>query len=172
VDASDILKYGHRTVLATVDGLPEAEWYTPNVCGVWSVKDILAHLASFEHMLVDVLNSLLCGTPTPALDRYRAGLAFNDDEVASRQDKGVHEVFAEYRDTHAEAARLLEQVPVEMRRLKGSLPWYGEAYDLEDFLVYTFYGHKREHCAQINVFKDSLTRQAAFGQQSMESVVI
>jgi len=76
VNASDILKYGHRTVLATLDGLPEAEWYTPNVCGVWSVKDILAHLASFEHMLVDVLNSLLCGTPTPTLDRYRAGLQF------------------------------------------------------------------------------------------------
>jgi len=72
----------------------------------------------------------------------------------------VGDVLAEYRDTHAEAARLMQQVPFEMRRLKGSLPWYGEEYDLEDFIVYTFYGHKREHCAQINVFKDLLARDA------------
>ncbi len=44
----DILKNGHLTVLRTVDGLPDHTWEMGGVCGVWSVKDILAHLASFE----------------------------------------------------------------------------------------------------------------------------
>ncbi|MGQ9887993.1 MAG: maleylpyruvate isomerase N-terminal domain-containing protein [Aggregatilineales bacterium] len=48
VNANDILKYGHLTVLQAVDGLPPADWETPGVCGVWSVKDIVAHLASYE----------------------------------------------------------------------------------------------------------------------------
>ena len=29
-------------------------------------------------------------------------------------------------------------------------------YSLEDFIVYTFYGHKREHSAQIAAFRDRL----------------
>jgi hypothetical protein len=29
-------------------------------------------------------------------------------------------------------------------------------YALDDFIVYQYYGHKREHCAQIAVFRDKL----------------
>ncbi len=59
MNARDVLKYGHLTVLRTIDGLPKADWETSGVCGYWSVKDLIAHLASFEHVLVDVLNSFL-----------------------------------------------------------------------------------------------------------------
>jgi hypothetical protein len=38
----------------------------------------------------------------------------------------------------------------------GTLPWYGPEYALDDFIVYSYYGHKREHSAQINVFRDQL----------------
>lgn len=53
MNASDILKYGQLTVLHTIEGFPEAEWDTPGACGVWSVKDIIAHLTSYEHVLAD-----------------------------------------------------------------------------------------------------------------------
>jgi hypothetical protein len=33
MNASDILKYGHLTVLRTIDGLPQADWETSGVCG-------------------------------------------------------------------------------------------------------------------------------------------
>jgi hypothetical protein len=162
MNTNTILKYGHETVLAAVDGLPEAEWYTPGVCGEWSVKDIIAHLASFEHMLVDVLHSLLGDGPTPNLDKFGQDYEqFNETEVEVRRSKSVAEVLAEYTDTHTQAARLLTQIPYEGRRLNGTLPWYGEEYDLEDFIVFTFYGHKQEHCAQIGVFRDQLVRELA-----------
>jgi hypothetical protein len=38
----------------------------------------------------------------------------------------------------------------------GLLPWYSAEYDLEDYITYAFYGHKREHCAQIAVYRDTL----------------
>ena len=46
MNAVDILKYGQQTVLHTLEEFPEAAVDTPGACGVWSVKDILAHLAS------------------------------------------------------------------------------------------------------------------------------
>ena len=55
-----------------------------------------------------------------------------------------------------ETILLLENIPVEQRRQVGALPWYGAGYTLEDFLVYTFYGHKREHGAQIDGFRSRL----------------
>jgi len=128
------------------------------VCGVWSVKEIIAHLASFEHMLVDLLTSFVSRDPvaTTYLDQYQEmGLAFNDRQVALRKDKTPGQVLAEYRDTQAKNMMLIAQIPVETMRRAGALPWYGMEYDLEDFIVYTFYGHKREHMAQINVFKDT-----------------
>ena len=42
MNASDILKYGHQKVLQTLDGLPDRDRETTDVCGVGSVKDIVA----------------------------------------------------------------------------------------------------------------------------------
>src|SRR5262245_58811 len=95
MNASDILKYGHLTVLRAVDGLPEPAWEAGGVCGVWSVKDIIAHLASYEHVLKEVLSSFQNdsampssspgGSATPTLNAFVApGGQFNDAEVARR----------------------------------------------------------------------------------------
>lgn len=157
MNAVDVLKYGHQTVLDNIAGLPNPDWLTPGVCGVWSVKDIIAHLASFEHMLIEVLSTFSSKGPTPILEKRAAlGDAFNDVEVASRKDRPVAEVLAEYEDAQAETMVLIRQIPVETIRRSGSMPWYGDEYALDDFIVYTYYGHKREHCAQIAVYRDSL----------------
>jgi len=160
MNADDVLKYGHFTVLRTLEGLDHAHWDTPDVCGVWSVREIIAHLASFEHMLVAVLNSLLEGpSSTPLLDSFKIDqLLFNDVQVASRASMGPQAVYDEYQKTQTEIMALIAQIPLDRRREPGILGWYGAEYDLEDFLVYSFYGHKREHCSQIAVFRDLLKK--------------
>lgn len=156
MNAVDVLRYGHGTVLGSLDGVPETEWTTPGVCGVWSVKDLVAHLASYELTLVDVLTSLTGGGPTPTLDRFKQGPAFNDAEVAAYQGLAAEEVRDAYTRAHEQVMALIADIPEERRRLPGTLPWYGAEYALDDFIVYAFYGHKREHSAQIDVFKDKL----------------
>lgn len=159
--ADDVLKYGHYTVLRSLDGLDHAHWDRPNVCGVWSVRQIIAHLASFEHVLIAVFNSLLDGPQsTPLLDSIRSDpLRFNDVQVAERDQMSPQDVFDEYQKIQAQTMSLIAQIPPEMRRQAGILAWYGSEYDLEDYLAYSYYGHKREHCAQINVFRDTLKSQ-------------
>jgi len=155
MNASDILMYGHGTVLQTIEGLPESAWETPGACGVWSVKDIIAHLTSYEHVLVDVLSAFVGGGPTPYLNKYTdPGGQFNDSEVELRKGKTVREVLGEYNDTHEQVRSLVARIPVETFRQTGTLPWYGMEYALDDFIVYTQYGHKREHSAQIAAFRD------------------
>jgi hypothetical protein len=158
MNALDVLKYGHQTVLRTIDGVPKTEWETPGVCGRWSTREIIAHLASYEHVLVEVLNTFLGDEPTPYLDQFRASQGFNDAQVALRKDNSVAQVLAEYEEVHARTMALVVQIPEETRRRPGTLPWYGMEYALDDLIVYQYYGHKREHMAQINVFRDRFSR--------------
>ena len=157
MNATDILKYGQGTVLQAIEGLPESAWETPGACGVWSIKDIIAHLASYEHVIVDVLSTFVGGGPTPYLSKFtEPGGGFNDSEVALRKGKTVKEVLGEFQDTHAQVMSLAARIPAETFRQTGTLPWYGMEYALDDFIVYTQYGHKREHSAQVAALRDHL----------------
>ena len=156
--ANDILKYGHYFFLKTLDGIDEAHLNDGGVCGEWSVKDIVAHLAATELVLFDVLQWVQDNNfPTPNLRSYgELREAWNDIEVEKRKGMSYQEVLDEYNRLNAQNAELINTVPLDLQRKTGALSWYGDVYDLEDFIVYTFYGHKREHGAQINLFKDRL----------------
>lgn len=160
MNAIDMLQYGHQAVLEAVHDWPATEWETPGVCGEWSVKDIIAHLTAFEHVLDEVLSSLLIeGFPTPTLDHFQQEFQnFNDNEVALRRHLSPQVVLAEYKTAQAQTQALMERLPAEVPQQNGALVWYGVEYDLEDFIVHTIYGHKREHSAQIATFRDRLTR--------------
>lgn len=156
MNALDVMMWGHRTVVRTLNSFPEEEWYTQGACGYWSVKDLVSHLASFELMLVEALENCLQPGETSLLDQFIAdGQAFNDEQVDRlRADRKMEAVLEEYTTAHKRVWAVAEQISPEMWEREGIFPWYGKEYDLEDFVVYSFYGHKREHCGQIQVFRD------------------
>ncbi len=157
MNALDILKYGQGTALQAIDGLSDSDSEKPGACGVWSIKDIIAHLASYEHMMLDVLSSIVGSGSTPYLSKFTdPNTNFNDSEVAARKGISFKEVIGEFQDTHTQVMSLAERIPAETFRQTGTLPWYGMEYALDDFIVYTQYGHKREHSAQIAAFRDYL----------------
>jgi hypothetical protein len=161
MNACDVLKYGHLTVLGSTDALTEEEWNTPGACGVWSIKNIIAHLASYEIAISEILGSFVDGSPTPTLDRMydRAG-NFNDVEVAARSELTPNETLDEYIKHNMRTADLIQKISPDTLRQTGTILWYGAEYSLDDLLVYMDYGHKREHCGQITVFRDKLRASA------------
>jgi hypothetical protein len=156
----DILKYGDLTLLGTIKGIPEEEWKTPNVCGWWSVKDIMAHMISYELLHADVLDTFLGAEPGAYMrEMAQGGEKFNQVQVARRKDVSVSGVMGEYKDSHNRVMELAERIPPETYRQNGTIPWYGVEYCLDDFIVYTNYAHKREHSAQVNIFRDKLKQR-------------
>jgi hypothetical protein len=85
-----------------------------------------------------------------------SGQNFNDHQVAKRKDMSRYQVLAEYESVQAQTMMLIAKIAPEVLPQIGTIPWYGPEYSLDDLIVYAFYGHKREHCSQINVFKDKL----------------
>jgi hypothetical protein len=161
MNAKDILFYGNRTMMQTLSGVPAAERETRDVCGWWSTKHIVAHLASFEWFLVDALSAFGGGEPTGAMERMaRLGnQGFNDYEVEQRAGNSYAAVLAEYNQAHNRTLEQVAQIPAETLREAGRIPWYGMEYALDDLIVYQYYGHKREHMAQVGVFIDLLKAQ-------------
>lgn len=159
--ALDILEYGHKTVLDSVAGLTESAWNTTGAAGEWTPKDIMAHLASFEHILLDVLEGLRGAQNMPTLNRWLQDPArFNTFEVKVRQHLSAQAIVTEYTTIFDETINQIIRIPEHRLRQAGALPWYGAEYDVEDFIVYTFYGHKREHSAQIAALRGRLTPAA------------
>jgi hypothetical protein len=154
MNADDVFRYGHLTVLGCVQGIPDAEAETPGVCGVWSARDVISHLASYELATGDVFAGILGEETGPTLDLLLSeGATFNDDQVAQRQGQSLSQALDEYTAAYERADDLLQRIPLPQRRQAGILPWYGAEYDLEDVIAYMSYGHKREHSAQIAEFR-------------------
>lgn len=158
MNAQDVLKYGHLTFLKSLERIPEARWQDNGVCGVWSAKDVIAHLASYEVLLVEILSQIAGqNLPTPTLDLLLGDWeGFNDKQVEHRREMDSDTVLAEYKDAHEGVRRIAVTLEPKRFTKTGTLPWYGEAYSLDDYIVYQFYGHKREHAAQLEVFADDL----------------
>lgn len=152
----DVLHYGHRSLMKNIAAFPKDEYLTPGACGTWSVKDIVAHLASYEQVLVEVTMELQGEEPTPTLDLFRTEERFNDRQVEERREQSFEATLEEYVGSFEHAVASVGELPEEKLTATGALAWYGDEYDLEDFLVYSFYGHKREHSAQIAALRDRL----------------
>jgi hypothetical protein len=108
----DVLKYGHRTFISALDDFPSGAVNRPGACGMWSVKDIVAHLASYELLLVDVLNAQLGETATPSLNQlFAQGEQFNDSQVEVRQSYSFEQVLGEYNAAYAQVMALAARIP-------------------------------------------------------------
>jgi uncharacterized protein (TIGR03083 family) len=153
MNAAEQLENSHVLAIQALDDLRNVDWDIPNACGTWSVKDVVAHLASYEHLLLDVLHTFLGdASDAPYLSEYaKNSQAFNDAEVAKRAYHTAQQVVDEYEETHAEAVSLLEQMPVEKLSEKGTMPWNKER-SLND-LVASLSNHTQRHCDEIIAFR-------------------
>jgi uncharacterized damage-inducible protein DinB len=157
MDAITIMFYGNRTFMAALEGLDTAHWETAGACGIWSVTDIVSHLAAYEQLIGDVLGMAAGVAEKPMWDRFMAAYqTWNDETVAERRGLTPEQALAGYAAAYEERMLRARQLSPELMATPGTIPWYGDQYSLDDYIVYTDYGHKREHAAQVMAFRDVL----------------
>jgi hypothetical protein len=147
VNADDVLMYGQGEIDALIDRFAPRDW-TAIALGVWTTKDLVGHLGAFEVRFREALTAFLGEPPVTAI--LNSPLAtFNDDQAAIRRDWSVEAIVDEFRAAHRDVMVLVSRVSAERWREVGTIPWYGPQYSLDDLVVYTMYGHKREHAPQL-----------------------
>jgi uncharacterized damage-inducible protein DinB len=152
MNPTDMLNASHEMVIQAVDGLPESEWEVPGACGEWSVKEIIAHLASYEHLLVEALTAFPTEVPAAYLRALKQPATFNATEVEARRYQTAQQIMDESHETQLQTTSLLAKIPAEMVEQKGTIPWYNKDACLSD-LISSICTHTRNHCLQITQFR-------------------
>ena len=157
MNSSEALENAYTLFLQSVENLRPVEWDIPNACGTWSVKDIVAHLTFYQHVLADALHSVLDKEPTPYLSKWLSTEQdqLNHAEVEVQGGETAQQVLQDLDETQGQTLALLKQVPPEVLNQKGRLADYRQAWTdrtLDD-LVTGIALHMRRHCEQIKAFR-------------------
>jgi hypothetical protein len=93
-------------------GLSEAQLMIPGVTGKWSVRDILAHVTTWEEEALEHLPLVLRGGRPPRYSSTYGGIdAFNALKTEQKNNLSLAQVLQEMHDVHRRLIAYLESVP-------------------------------------------------------------
>jgi hypothetical protein len=106
-----------RSLQKSYTGLPDSELLKPGVTGEWSVRDILAHVTTWEEEALKHLPTILNGEKSPRYSTTHGGInAFNTHMTEQKRSLTLAEVRREFDDIHRRLIRFIESVPEEQFR--------------------------------------------------------
>jgi len=136
-------------------GLSDAEMLTPGVTGRWSVRDIVAHVITWEEEALKHLPLIQKGGTPPRYSVLFGGIdAFNAQMTERRKDLSLAEVLSRAETTHGRLINFLSTVPED--QFIGETP-------LRHRLRLDTYGHYPKHAGPIRKWRE--TRGSCAGLQ-------
>jgi hypothetical protein len=116
MDRQQLLQRLDRAWAALQDsyaGLPDARLLEPGVAGEWSVRDILAHVTTWEEEALKDLPVIAAGGRPPPYRAFGGLDAFNAQMAAQRRGLPLAEVRRQAGETHARLLAYLGAVAEE-----------------------------------------------------------
>src|SRR6266851_5464996 len=99
---------------ASCAGLSEAQLAEPGVTGDWSVKDVLAHVSTWEGEALKYLPLILAGGRPPRYSTQYGGIdAFNAQIMEQKRGLSAAEVRAQLDETHRRLRDFVLSAPDE-----------------------------------------------------------
>jgi hypothetical protein len=93
-------------------GLSDAELIEPGVTGVWSVRDIIAHVTWWEEEALEHLPVVLAGGRPPRYSVTHGGIdAFNAKMTEQRKHWSLAQVLEQQDDVHRRLVAYVERAP-------------------------------------------------------------
>ena len=131
---------------ASYAGLSDAELTTPGVTGAWSVRDILAHVTTWEEEAIEHLPTILADRTPPRYSVTYGGIdAFNARTTAQKASLSLAVVLAQLEATHRRLLTLVQSVP---EAALGSQTRFRRRLRLDT------YGHYPLHAAAIRAWRE------------------
>lgn len=122
--------------------VPPDERTARPVCGVWTLRDLLGHVADWEFFCADALRRFLAGETDRVLHDGDV-LAWNDVKAAARQNQPWEQVWADFQQAHREVVALLQGLSQDDLARRFPNPW-DENSTVYLWLV-VFANHEHEH---------------------------
>jgi hypothetical protein len=108
------LERGWRDFHESYAGLTEVQILQPGVNGEWSVRDVIAHLTTWEQEAIKHLPTILKGGKPPRYSTTYGGIdAFNRIMTAQKKDLSLPQVQREAEAIHGQLVEFIAGVPEE-----------------------------------------------------------
>jgi hypothetical protein len=152
-DTLDQLAESRQTFLHALQGLSEAQITQDPVEGIWTIKDLLAHLASWEKSCLIPLRAYAAGEPfvPEAIPDHQV---WNQAQAQRWQAQSLAEILAEYQSIRVEIVALITKLPEAQWAVKLHAPWGGEA-TVAELCGGLVWHEKTEHLKSIHQWKET-----------------
>src|SRR5262249_23708043 len=97
----DKARSARQALLASLDGIEEAALTSVRVCGTWTARDVLAHVAASDLDILDALRQARAGEKVTWPWDESDVETWNEVGVAQRREWPMARILAELRDSHA-----------------------------------------------------------------------
>jgi hypothetical protein len=134
-------------ILATLD---KTQYFTEGVIPGWSIKDMLAHIASWHHRLLMWLDAAI-GNGEPAIsgpDNVEEMDALNAQFYQENKSRPLDEVLTDFRTTHQQIMDIVQAIPEDDLISPNRFAWL-KGEPLWQVIAGDTFEHYREHIKQI-----------------------
>jgi uncharacterized protein (TIGR03083 family) len=157
VELLDEMQSGYRAFVALLARLDEPQLTTPGVNGDWSVKDILAHLATWQERAVLKLEAAKRGEVPlfmPSIHTDEEMDQFNAATFAAKRTLPLADIMQTFHASYARLRTAVEELDDEaLFAGHKRFPWLEESELWESVAGNTF-AHYEEHAPMIEAWLD------------------
>jgi uncharacterized damage-inducible protein DinB len=133
-----------QALVQALSGLSEKDLMEPNVCGSWSVREIMSHISTWEEEALQNIPLILDGEATPRYSSSGGITAFNDRAQTDKKEYTLSRVKREFYATHQKFVTFLSALPDAV---------YLNNSRLAKRIRLDGYDHYQEHTAQIEIWR-------------------
>ena len=144
------LAESRRDLHRATQGLSEEEMTLVQVEGVWTIKDVLGHIASWEEICLEPLRPYADGNPFQVGD-VKDYLLSNEGLAARKQDTPLGAILDELDAIRQELAATASKLSVEQWEQSVIFPWGDEGPVAE--MLDELYQHELEHVHAIQQWR-------------------
>lgn len=141
------LKAARANLLDAIAGLPDDALLRVGAVGVWSVKDVLAHLTAWESELVTAL-SKLDGKRAPAILDIEDIDEWNAEQYRVNAPRPLDVVLEDFHGVHKHLLRAIEGLDERTLTDNRRFPWM-EGEPLSYLIAENATWHEEEHAEEI-----------------------
>lgn len=153
-DLLDQLLGARQKLLTALEGLPQDSLLRPGAMGMWSVKDILAHLTAWESELVTAL-SKLDPKQTPAILKIDDIDEWNADQYHTAAPRPLSDVLEDFHGVHKHLLRAVEALDDKTLGDPRRFRWM-EGEPLSYLVLENAILHEQEHAEDILAWREGL----------------
>lgn len=145
------LAESRQTLRQAIQGLGEEEMTQVQVEGVWTIKDVLGHIASWEEICLEPLRPYADGKPFQVED-IKDYLNVNQGLVDRKQDTSLDAILDEWDAIRQELTATASKLSAEQWEQKVISPWGDEGTVTE--MLDELYEHELEHAHTIQQWRE------------------